>query len=174
MGKDNIPFHTIIFPSCLLGTKEKWTLLYHISTTEYLNYEGGKFSKSRGIGIFGNDAKESGIPSEVWRYYLLINRPENSDSSFSWDDFADKNNGELLANLGNFVNRAITFVNKFFEGKLPSYNFQKEDNELINLINKEIQNYIQNLENVHLKDGLKIAMGISKLGNKYFTGKILF
>ena len=114
MGKDNIPFHTVIFPSCLLGSDSSWTKLRSISTTEYLNYEGkkklkyprftpyqgGKFSKSRGTGVFGNDAKSSGIPSEVWRYYLLANRPEVADSSFSWDDLREKNNGELLANLG--------------------------------------------------------------------------
>lgn len=65
MGKDNVPFHTVIFPATLLGTRQKWTLMRNISVTEYLNYEGGKFSKSRGIGVFGNDAKDTGIPSEA-------------------------------------------------------------------------------------------------------------
>lgn len=72
---------------------------------EYLNYEDGKFSKSRGIGVFGNDAQDTGIPSDVWRFYLLYVRPENQDSSFSWNDLATKTNSELLNNLGNFVNR---------------------------------------------------------------------
>lgn len=75
MGKDNIPFHTVIFPSSLIGSKQGWTLLHHISTTEYLNYEDGKFSKSEGTGVFGDNAQVTGIPPEVWRYYLLINRP---------------------------------------------------------------------------------------------------
>ena len=70
MGKDNIPFHTIIFPATLLGTGKKWTMMKRISVTEYLNYEGGKFSKSRGVGVFGNDAKDTGIPVEVL-YSLL-------------------------------------------------------------------------------------------------------
>jgi methionyl-tRNA synthetase len=87
MGKDNIPFHTVMFPSSLIASKQNWTLLHHISTTEYLNYEEGKFSKSRGTGVFGDSARDIGIPSEVWRYYLLINRPEKSDSKFSWTDF---------------------------------------------------------------------------------------
>ena len=65
MGKDNVPFHTVIFPATLLGTQQPWTLMKSISVTEYLNYEGGKFSKSRGIGVFGNDAKDTGIPVEV-------------------------------------------------------------------------------------------------------------
>ena len=75
MGKDNVPFHTVIFPASLIGTKEDWTLLHHISTSEYLQYEGGKFSKSDQTGVFGDDAKNTGIPCDVWRYYLLINRP---------------------------------------------------------------------------------------------------
>ena len=76
MGKDNIPFHTVIFPSSLIGSKDNWTLLHHISTTEYLNYENLKFSKTRGTGIFGDGVQDTGIPVEVWRYYLIINRPE--------------------------------------------------------------------------------------------------
>lgn len=75
------------------------------SFLEYLNYEDGKFSKSRGVGVFGNDAQHTGIPSDVWRFYLLYVRPETQDSSFSWADLATKNNSELLNNLGNFVNR---------------------------------------------------------------------
>ncbi|PQM40056.1 putative methionine--tRNA ligase [Prunus yedoensis var. nudiflora] len=80
---DNVPFHTVMFPSTLLGTGENWTLMKTISVTEYLNYEAGKFSKSKGIGVFGNDAKDTNIPVEVWRYYLLTNRPEVSDTLFT-------------------------------------------------------------------------------------------
>ena len=98
MGKDNVPFHTVVFPSSLIASQQKWNLIHHISTTEYLNYESGKFSKRNGTGIFGTHAieLENDIPSEVWRYYLLVNRPEKSDSEFSWKDFMDKNNNELL------------------------------------------------------------------------------
>ena len=67
MGKDNITFHTVIFPSTLIGSSQPWTKLHHISTTEYLNYEDAKFSKSRGIGVFGNDAETTGIPADIWR-----------------------------------------------------------------------------------------------------------
>lgn len=72
---------------------------------EYLNYEDGKFSKSRGIGVFGNNAQETGIPSDVWRFYLLYVRPESQDAVFSWSDLMTKNNSELLNNLGNFALR---------------------------------------------------------------------
>jgi methionyl-tRNA synthetase len=115
MGKDNVPFHTVIFPSTLLGTGENYTMLHRISTTEYLNYEDDKFSKTRGIGVFGDNIVDSGIPSEVIRYYLLINRPEKSDTVFTWHDFGTKNNNELLPNIGNLVNRAFKFVYKNFD-----------------------------------------------------------
>jgi methionyl-tRNA synthetase len=72
---------------------------------EYLNYEDGKFSKSRGIGVFGDMAKDTGIPADIWRFYLLYIRPEGQDSAFSWTDLLIKNNSELLNNLGNFINR---------------------------------------------------------------------
>ena len=75
MGKDNIVFHSVITPAALMGTKQKYVLPKRLSVTEYLMYEGGKFSKSRGIGIFGKDCEETGIESEVWRYYLFMNRP---------------------------------------------------------------------------------------------------
>lgn len=130
MGKDNITFHTVIFPSTLIGTGENWTKLHTISTTEFLNYEidektgkPKKFSKSRNSGVFGDDAMNTGVPSEVWRYYLLINRPENQDAVFTWSDFIAKNNNELLANLGNFANRFLKFIaaNKNYEKKMPGY-----------------------------------------------------
>ena len=86
MGKDNTYFHTIYFPSVQIGDGRNWTKLHHLSTTEYLNYEGGKFSKSHNRGVFGPMAKETGIPPSVWRYYLISARPENADSMFSWSE----------------------------------------------------------------------------------------
>ncbi|KAF6149393.1 hypothetical protein GIB67_016931 [Kingdonia uniflora] len=112
MGKDNVQFHTVMFPSTLLGTGENWTLMKTISATNYLKYESGKFSKRNGIGVFGNDAKDTKIPSEVWRYYLLINRPEVSDRLFAWADLQAKLNSDLLYNLGKYVNRVLSFIAK--------------------------------------------------------------
>lgn len=119
MAKDNVVFHSIIFPSSLLGTRDRWTMLRHLSATEYLTYEGEGFSKSRGIGVFGNNAQESGIPSDIFRFYLLACRPETSDSDFDWEDVVARNNNELLKNLGNFINRAVTFCRKNFGGQVP-------------------------------------------------------
>ena len=80
------------------------TYIYYLFL-EYFNYEDAKFSKSRGVGVFGSDARGTGIPADIWRFYLLYLRPEGQDSAFSWDDFVLKNNSELLNNLGNFINR---------------------------------------------------------------------
>eukprot|EP00177_Eucheuma_denticulatum_P001392 GFKZ01002529.1.p1 GENE.GFKZ01002529.1~~GFKZ01002529.1.p1 ORF type:complete len:763 (-),score=102.18 GFKZ01002529.1:74-2362(-) len=172
MGKDNVPFHTIVFPGSLLATGRDWTMLHHISTTDYLNYESGKFSKSRGIGVFGNDAISTGIPSEVWRYYLLLNRPEGSDSVFTWDDLAVKNNDELINTLGNFINRTVTFLFKFFKGVVPNLiHDDVENHEFTSKINAELCEYNELLEKVSLKAGLKKAMSIASLGNQYLQRK---
>lgn len=172
MGKDNVPFHTIVFPGSLLASDKPWTMLHHISTSEYLNYENGKFSKSRGIGVFGNDAQETGIPPEVWRYYLLLNRPEGSDSAFTWTDLATKNNRELIHNLGNFINRTVTFLHKSFNGVVPDILENDEENvRFTKTINEELNEYRQLMDKVSLKAGLKKAMSISSVGNLYLQTK---
>jgi len=165
MAKDNIPFHTIIFPASLLGTGDKWTMLHHIDSTEYLNYEDGKFSKSNNIGVFGDDAISTGIAPDVWRYYLLVNRPENSDTQFSWNDFQEKNNNELLANLGNFVNRTLSFIDRYFDGMVPSGELNKG---LWDSVNTETEKIKKLMQAVKIKDSLRAIMHISRLGNQYF------
>ncbi|RGB23838.1 methionyl-tRNA synthetase [Rhizophagus diaphanus] len=168
MGKDNVPFHTVIFPSSLFGTGEDWTLLYHINTTEYLNYENTKFSKSRNIGVFGTDAKDTGINVSVWRYYLITSRPETNDSVFTWKEFIAKNNNELLANLGNLVNRVIKFSASKYNSIVPEFSYDRiEEKEFIENVDSLLKNYIETLENVKLRAGLEIAMEISRLGNGY-------
>ncbi|KAI7902765.1 tRNA synthetases class I (M)-domain-containing protein [Cokeromyces recurvatus] len=168
MGKDNVPFHSVIFPGCEVGTGEKWTVVNHISTCEYLNYEGGKFSKSRNVGVFGNNAQETGIPPSVWRYYLMSVRPETSDSMFTWNEFITKNNSELLNNLGNFVNRAIRFIFAKYDGVIPKADFSGPlESELIKDVNHLLKQYIETMEAVKLRAGLGIAMTISARGNQY-------
>ncbi|KAI8059625.1 tRNA synthetases class I (M)-domain-containing protein [Gongronella butleri] len=169
MGKDNVPFHSVIFPGTELATKENWTMVNHISTTEYLNYEGGKFSKSRNIGVFGTNAEETGIGASVWRYYLLSGRPESNDSMFTWNEFITKNNTELLNNLGNFVNRAIKFVLAKYDGVLPSPAPAAGDLEakLAKDVNELLAQYVDQMEHVKLRAGLATAMAISARGNQY-------
>jgi methionyl-tRNA synthetase len=168
MAKDNIPFHTLIFPATLLATQDRWNLLHHIDSTEYLNYEDGKFSKTDGTGVFGDTAKETGIPADVWRYYLLSNRPEGSDTQFSWKDFQDKNNNELLANLGNFINRTLTFTQKYFDGRIPGANLEDKDDDLIANVCDHLKQYIDLLEHVDEREALREVLSISRLGNQYF------
>ncbi|CAG0880180.1 unnamed protein product [Cyprideis torosa] len=110
MAKDNVPFHAIIFPACQLGTGKSYTMVNHLISTEYLNYEDDKFSKSRGVGVFGDHAKNTNIDADVWRFYLLAIRPETQDSAFAWEDFLLRANSELLNNLGNYVNRSLVFL----------------------------------------------------------------
>ncbi len=168
MGKDNVPFHTVIFPSTLMGTRQPWTLLHHISTTEFLNYEGGKFSKSKNVGVFGDDAKDSGIPADVWRYYLLANRPEQADTNFAWDDFSDKNNNELLANLGNLVNRTLIFTKNNFAGVVPEGALRDDDRAFLLGQAKLVSEVTEDLEKARIKDGLHRIMAFSKNANRYF------
>uniref|UniRef100_A0A8D3DVQ0 Methionine--tRNA ligase, cytoplasmic n=1 Tax=Scophthalmus maximus TaxID=52904 RepID=A0A8D3DVQ0_SCOMX len=167
MAKDNVPFHSVVFPCSLLGAQDNYTLVSHLVATEYLNYEDTKFSKSRGVGVFGDMAKDTGIPSDVWRFYLLYVRPEGQDSAFSWADMATKNNSELLNNLGNFINRAGMFVTKFFEGCVPPMELQQEDKKLLALVSWELQQYIQLMDKVKIRDALKHILNISRHGNQY-------
>jgi len=174
MGKDNVPFHTVVFPSSQLGTGDKWTMLNHLSTTEYLNYERGKFSKSRGVGVFGTSAKETGIAADVWRYFLLLRRPETSDTEFEWDGFIAANNNELVANFGNFVNRVLKFVNSAnYDSVVPNAPALSEDSELYKSleqhktdVNNKLTQYRDAFEGVHLKQALITARELSSLGNR--------
>lgn len=171
MAKDNVPFHSVIFPSILLSMNKGYTTVSHIMATEYLNYEDGKFSKSRGIGVFGNDAQETGIPADVWRYYLASSRPEGQDSNFSWADLVTRNNSELLNNLGNFVNRALVFCEKNFNSIISNVKIGDDELSVIALINREIKGYVQSMEKSKLRDGLRHTLSISRHGNQYLQGQ---
>merc|ERR1712232_2474 len=172
LGKDNIQFHTLNFPASLLATQDRWTLLDRISVTDYLNYEGCKFSKSRKIGVFGDQACSTGIHSDVFRYYLLSVRPESgNDADFTWSDLKAKNNGDLLNNLGNFCHRVLDFIGKRCNGLVPAVSsagiaeclaLGKELKPLVDL-------YINHLENCRLREALKAALAVSTCGNSFLS-----
>jgi methionyl-tRNA synthetase len=170
IGKDNIPFHTVIFPSSLLGTGDKWTMLHHMSSSEYLNYEGGKFSKSRGAGIFGNDAMETGIDADVWRFYIFYNRPEKAEAFFTWKDFQEKVNSELIGNLGNLVNRTLSFVTRYFNGVIPgpALPLSPELASFRETVGKMEADITDKLEKSELRDAFRGIFEISSLANKTF------
>ncbi|XP_073939851.1 methionine--tRNA ligase, cytoplasmic isoform X1 [Castor canadensis] len=167
MAKDNVPFHGLVFPCSALGAEDNYTLVKNLIATEYLNYEDGKFSKSRGVGVFGDMAQDTGIPADIWRFYLLYIRPEGQDSAFSWTDMLLKNNSELLNNLGNFINRAGMFVSKFFGGYVPEMVLTPDDQRLLAHITLELQHYHQLLEKVRIRDALRSILTISRHGNQY-------
>ncbi|XP_057613624.1 methionine--tRNA ligase, cytoplasmic isoform X2 [Chionomys nivalis] len=167
MAKDNVPFHGLVFPCSALGAEDNYTLVKNLIATEYLNYEDGKFSKSRGVGVFGDMAQDTGIPADIWRFYLLYIRPEGQDSAFSWTDMMIKNNSELLNNLGNFINRAGMFVSKFFGGCVPEMVLTHDDKRLLAHISWELQHYHQLLEKVRIRDALRSILTISRHGNQY-------
>jgi methionyl-tRNA synthetase len=167
MGKDNIPFHTVIFPSSLIGSKDDWTMLKTISSTEYLNYEGRKFSKSKGIGVSGEDAIDTGIDPDLFRYYLIRNRPEKNDTQFLWNDFMEKANGEIIANYANLVNRTLQFVDRFFDGVVPAFETKDTIFEKIDIL--EAKKKVSALfEEIELKNALLLILEICSEGNKFF------
>jgi len=171
IGKDNIPFHTVIFPSSLLGSAEAndpWTMLHHMSSSEYLNYESGKFSKSRGIGVFGNDVMETGIPADVWRFYIFYNRPEKSDTLFTWKDFAEKVNSELIGNMGNLVNRTLSFVVRYYDGKIPIGNNGDSSAAFWKTVHNYEDRIDATLERADLRDAFHLMFELSSFANKTF------
>jgi len=165
IGKDNIPFHTVIFPSSLLGSGKDWTLLHHMSSTEYLNYESGKFSKSAGVGVFGTDAMETGIPADLWRFYIFWNRPERADYTFTWQDFQERVNAELIGNLGNLVNRTLTFVQRYYEGVIPR---GQPDSVFWGRVREIESDIAERLERAELRDAFRAAFELADLANKRF------
>ena len=175
IGKDNLPFHTVIFPSSLIGTAKNWTKLYRMSSSEYLNYEDGKFSKSKGIGVFGTDAMESEIHQDIWRFYIFYNRPEKSDFQFTWKDFKERVNSELVGNLCNLVNRTTSFVRRSFDGKIPTVKLDclKDDEksliqslrDAVTSAKKKIEKFMEDGE---IKEAFHEVFALSDIANKAF------
>jgi len=165
IGKDNIPFHTVVFPSTQLASDEVWTKLHHMSSSEYLNYEDGKFSKSKGIGVFGNDCRDTGIPADIWRFYIFYNRPENADYQFTWKDFQKKVNGELIGNFANLVNRTLSFVNRFYKGRIPD---APVDEEIWKEVKERETSITTRLDRAELRGAFRDIFALCDFGNKVF------
>ena len=176
IGKDNIPFHTVIFPSSLIASGKDWVKLHHISSSEYLNYESGKFSKSKGIGVFGSDAKDSGIPADMWRFYIFYNRPEKNDALFTWKDFQERVNSELVGNLCNLINRTLTFVSRYYDGVIPQRDGMASAREDVRSVTEglraaakySIEKITALLEEAELRDAFHELFALSSVANKAF------
>ncbi|KAL1413160.1 methionine--tRNA ligase mes1 [Vanrija albida] len=183
MGKDNVYFHTVLFPSTLIADGRDWTKLHRISATQYLNYEDTKFSKSRNVGVFGNQAQEIGQPASVWRYYLISQRPETGDTAFQWSKFIAAINNELLANLGNFINRVIKFTNLKYASVVPgpadtkggevvppanpTTEWEKIDAEFVKDVNARLVEFRESMDATKIRHALSVAMAVSARGNQY-------
>jgi len=176
IGKDNIPFHTVIFPCSLIASGKDWVKLHHISSSEYLNYESGKFSKSKGIGVFGSDAKDSGIPADMWRFYIFYNRPEKNDALFTWKDFQERVNSELVGNLCNLINRTLTFVSRYYDGVIPQRDGMASAREDVRSVTEglraaakySIEKITALLEEAELRDAFHELFALSTVANKAF------
>ena len=176
IGKDNIPFHTVIFPCSLIASGKDWVKLHHISSSEYLNYESGKFSKSKGIGVFGSDAKDSGIPADMWRFYIFYNRPEKNDALFTWKDFQERVNSELVGNLCNLINRTLTFVSRYYNGVIPQRDGLASPRDDVRSVTESlraaakysIEKITALLEEAELRDAFHELFALSSVANKAF------
>lgn len=171
IGKDNIVFHTIMWPAILMGTDPKLVLPFDVPATQFLNFSGEKMSAGRGKGVWLPDLLERFDPDQI-RYYGLVTMPETKDTDFEWEDFAQRNNSELLAVYGNFVHRALTFADKNFNREVPPSGFlDATDKAMVRAIEDQWKKVGQNLEYVHLKDAMKEAIQLARLGNQYIDQK---
>ena len=169
IGKDNIIFHALLFPGMLIASKDPYPLPYAIATTNFLMFKEGPFSKSKGIGIWGDEAVAT-LSADYWRYYLLINRPEQKDFYFDWDEFASTINNDLNDVTGNFIHRTITFISQHFEQEIPKRGkLEVEEKEILKQMEDGIQAYKEAMENFKLKDATAVAINIARLGNQYFS-----
>jgi len=167
LAKDNIPFHSIIWPSMLMGYDDTLNLPHNIPANEYLCLSGEQFSKSRCVAIWLPDILREFDPDPI-RYYLSINMPENKDSNWTWNDFVAKNNDELVGTYGNFIHRVITFSQKNFSTIPNKDKLVDLDNEALKKIEDTSKEVSRELENCNFKKGLRAAMNLAQFGNFYF------
>lgn len=170
IGKDNIVFHCIVFP-VMLKAHGGYILPNNVPANEFLNLEGDKISTSKNWAVWLNEYLEDfKDQQDTLRYVLTANAPETKDNDFTWKDFQARNNNELVAILGNFVNRVVVLTNKYFAGKVPSKSTLTDvDTQALAAIAEAKENISKNIENYRFRDALKEAMQLARVGNKYLT-----
>jgi methionyl-tRNA synthetase len=168
MGKDNVPFHTVGFPCTIIGSREPWKLVDYIKSFNWLNYYGGKFSTSQGVGVFMDGAVEL-LPADYWRYFLMANAPESDDSSFTWEGFATAVNKDLADTFGNFVNRCLTFTQRNVGDAVPGgWEPGDAERQLAADLQAHIGDYTALLESKHFRKATAELRTIWALGNAYW------
>lgn len=169
MGKDNVPYHSITFPATLLGTGEDWTKVDFLKGFSYLTFEGGKFSKSEHRGVFAEDAVKE-FPADYWRYWLMANAPEASDSSFTFESFVGTINKDLNGVLGNFAQRVM----KMTASKLGSFvpqggDLEDADKELISALQNRVNDYLKYMNELEFRKAVNELRAIWVEGNNYIS-----
>ena len=171
IGKDNTIFHTVIWPSILLGSsteKEEYNLPNYEFIQQFLLAEDTKFSKSRGKGLSTEDALEM-YPSDYWRFYLAKNLPQQHDSTFSWEDFESEINNVLNDTIGNFVNRTLSLAEQWFDSEVPTAELRPEDREVEEEALNVVDEYIEAFESHDLRTGVEKASEIARIGDQYLS-----
>ncbi|CCZ10456.1 methionine--tRNA ligase [Odoribacter sp. CAG:788] len=170
IGKDNIVFHCIIFPA-MLKAEGSYILPDNVPANEFLNLEGDKISTSRNWAVWLHEyLRDFEGKQDVLRYVLTANAPETKDNDFTWKDFQTRNNSELVAIYGNFINRALVLTHKYFGGIVPERGeLTAYDEEVLAEIPRIVERVEKNLDNFHFREALKECMGLARLGNKYLA-----
>jgi methionyl-tRNA synthetase len=172
IGKDNIPFHAIIFPALILASGRNYKLPDVISATEYLLYEGDKFSKSRRIGIWADEAVEIVDDIDSWRFALMRMRPEDKDTSFKWSEFIRIVNSELNDDIGNFIHRTLTLIWRHFNGSVPKLGRIAElDAEVLGEADRYWDVYVKHMDRAEIRSATDAIVGLARTGNQYITKK---
>ena len=167
MGKDNVPFHTLSFPATILGSGEPWKLVDYLKSFNYLNYDGGQFSTSRGRGVFMDQAL-SILPSDYWRWWLLSHAPESSDAEFTWENFQASVNKDLADVLGNFVSRVTKFAKSKLGETVPEAgSFGPMETALIADLGVRIADYTRAMEAMEVRKAAGELRAIWVIGNEY-------
>jgi methionyl-tRNA synthetase len=171
MAKDNVPFHTVMFPATQLGTREPWKKVDYVKAFNWLNYYGGKFSTSQRRGIFTDVALEL-LPADYWRYFLIANAPESDDTSFTWELFSSSVNKDLADTLGNFVNRVLSFSRKRFGDEVPAGAAAGEaEVRLGDQIVGLLAEYESHMETLQFRKAAQALRALWSAGNSYLEEK---
>ncbi|MBV5303545.1 MAG: methionine--tRNA ligase [Chlorobium sp.] len=173
IGKDNVVFHTLMFPAILMAwnqgrTSELYNLADNVPASEFMNFEGRKFSKSRNYAVYLGEFLEK-FPADSLRYSIAMNYPENKDTDFSWQDFQNRTNGELADTLGNFIKRSVDFTNARFDGVVPCNSTTEEWNALGIEWQDTLEQLDRAYEEFHFREATSLGMDIARAANRFLT-----
>jgi methionyl-tRNA synthetase len=171
VGKDNIPFHTIILPALLLASGQGYNLPWTVSATEFLQFRGQKASKSQRVGIWIDEALEM-FTVDYWRFFLIATRPESKDTNFTWAAFADKINADLNDTFGNFIHRTLSFINSKFDGTIPApTKLGGDDQAVLDCVKEKTAQMAKEIEDGWLQSAANTFIAVSRIGNQYLNTK---